>query len=45
MVEVKKHTDLFLFNLKKYDLGWTLNSRKTHQTIVNMLAEYLLRFI
>jgi hypothetical protein len=23
-------------------LGWTVCSRKTHQTIVNMLAEYIL---
>jgi hypothetical protein len=36
----KKNKVFFcLVNLKKYDLGWTIGSRKTHQTIVNMLAE------
>lgn len=33
---------LRIVSFQKYTLlGWSMNSRKTHQTIVNMLAEYL----
>ena len=43
MVEVN-HTHSCFVSLRKYILGWTLGSRKSHQTIVNMMAEYFILF-
>ena len=40
MVVVSLQVSKRIFDTDAIMAGWTVGSRKTHQTIVNMLAEY-----